>query len=58
MEALEFIWNIGIRNLYSVLYWYLLFNSILKIFYVNMRGQENSFPLEVSYVVLKFNSEL
>lgn len=58
MEAVEFIWNIGIRNLYSVLYWYLLFNSILKIFYVNMRGQENSFPLEVSYVVLKFSSEL
>lgn len=56
MRMLGFIWTI--RNSHSVLYWHLLFNSIVKIFYANTRGQENSLPLKVVHVSLKFSSKL
>ena len=56
MGTLGFIWNI--RNLYSVLYWYLLFHSTVEIFNINTRGWENLSPLEAVYVALKFSSRL
>lgn len=58
MQVLGFIWNTSIRNLCPVLYWYLLRSNIVNILYINMRGQENSFPFEVVYVAFKFSSKL